>query len=66
MEEFTAIYADRGICEISPASDQIGCIRLAAMFYVMPVAMDVETVFHIKLRAVLGCSTGSIRLSNSM
>eukprot|EP00965_Chrysotila_dentata_P245955 6206871-Pleurochrysis_carterae.AAC.2 len=41
--------------------DPIGCIRLAAMFYVVPIATDVETIVYMGLRAILGCSTGSSR-----
>eukprot|EP00965_Chrysotila_dentata_P202309 6181060-Pleurochrysis_carterae.AAC.1 len=36
----------------------IGCIRSAAMFYVVPLATNVKTMMYMGLRAILGCSTG--------
>eukprot|EP00965_Chrysotila_dentata_P135772 4488317-Pleurochrysis_carterae.AAC.1 len=41
--------------------DPTGCIRLAAMFYVVPIATDAEAIVHMGLHAILGCSTGSNR-----
>eukprot|EP00965_Chrysotila_dentata_P122420 4046076-Pleurochrysis_carterae.AAC.1 len=46
--------------------DPIGCIRSAAMSYVVPAAStDVKTLIYMGIRAVLGCSTGGSRLRNS-
>eukprot|EP00965_Chrysotila_dentata_P257451 6212890-Pleurochrysis_carterae.AAC.1 len=35
--------------------DPIGYIRSAAMFYVVPVATIMETMFNMGLRAISGC-----------
>eukprot|EP00965_Chrysotila_dentata_P093407 3085704-Pleurochrysis_carterae.AAC.1 len=35
--------------------DPIGCIRSAAMFYVVPVATIMKTMFNMGLRATSGC-----------
>eukprot|EP00965_Chrysotila_dentata_P007790 254334-Pleurochrysis_carterae.AAC.1 len=45
--------------------DPIGCIRSAAMFYVVPVAAIVKTIVYMGVRAILGCIIGSSRLCNS-
>eukprot|EP00965_Chrysotila_dentata_P068720 2270457-Pleurochrysis_carterae.AAC.2 len=50
---FTAVYAEGGICGIPP-HDLIGCNRLAATFYVVPVATDVKTVIYMGLHAIPG------------
>eukprot|EP00965_Chrysotila_dentata_P152575 5042141-Pleurochrysis_carterae.AAC.1 len=46
--------------------DPIGCIPLAANFCVVPVATNVNTIAYMELRAILGCSTGSSYLCNSL
>eukprot|EP00965_Chrysotila_dentata_P195334 6176927-Pleurochrysis_carterae.AAC.1 len=35
--------------------DPIGCIRSAAILYVVPVATIMETMFNMGLRAISGC-----------
>eukprot|EP00965_Chrysotila_dentata_P089112 2942203-Pleurochrysis_carterae.AAC.1 len=40
---FTVVYTEEGIGRIIPG-DPIGCIRPAAMFYVVPVATIVKTI----------------------
>eukprot|EP00965_Chrysotila_dentata_P030244 1006306-Pleurochrysis_carterae.AAC.1 len=52
---FTAIYADGGICGISPTarpdlSDQQLCFTR-----VVPVATTMETIIYMGLRAILEC-----------
>eukprot|EP00965_Chrysotila_dentata_P124379 4111580-Pleurochrysis_carterae.AAC.1 len=37
--------------------DPIGCMRSAAMFYVMPVATMMETMLYMGLRAILRLSS---------
>eukprot|EP00965_Chrysotila_dentata_P202725 6181271-Pleurochrysis_carterae.AAC.2 len=36
-------------------NDPIGCIRSAAMFYLVPVATIMETMFYMGLRAISEC-----------
>eukprot|EP00965_Chrysotila_dentata_P030951 1030971-Pleurochrysis_carterae.AAC.2 len=54
---FTAVYADGGIHGISPASDLFGCIRSAAIFYVVPVATIMETMFDLGFDAISECKS---------
>eukprot|EP00965_Chrysotila_dentata_P074661 2466542-Pleurochrysis_carterae.AAC.3 len=51
---FTAVYADGGIYVIPP-HDPVGCIRPAAMFYLVPVATIMETMFNMELLGISGC-----------
>eukprot|EP00965_Chrysotila_dentata_P152662 5045424-Pleurochrysis_carterae.AAC.1 len=53
---FTAIYVMEGYVGYPPRP--IGYIRSAAMFYVVPVATIIETMFYMGLRAISGCISG--------
>eukprot|EP00965_Chrysotila_dentata_P165935 5478493-Pleurochrysis_carterae.AAC.2 len=66
-QTFKAICADGGICGISPAtrSDTSDRQLLCFTWCRLPRS-DVKPLIHMGLRAILGCSTGSSRLCNSV
>eukprot|EP00965_Chrysotila_dentata_P112506 3719054-Pleurochrysis_carterae.AAC.1 len=49
---FSAVYAEGGICGISPRPDRIH--PLGSYVYVVPVATIVKIMFHMRLCAISG------------